>query len=195
MTCIVGFIEKDTVYIGGDSAGVGGYNLQIRRDVKVFKSGPFVMGFTSSFRMGQLLMSSKFKSEKQLSKQSDYDYMITTFIDSVRKLFKDNGFEKKYTDGESKGGTFLVGYKGKLYEIDDDFQVGIREENYGSVGCGSQLSMGAMYILNSDTSKTPEEKIEASLRAAERFSAGVSGPFNIVLMSKSESEKESKKLK
>lgn len=195
MTCIVGFIEKDTVYIGGDSAGVGGYDLQIRKDVKVFKNGPFIMGFTSSFRMGQLLMSSKFKPKKQLSKQSDYDYMITTFIDNIRKLFKDNGFEKKYTDGESKGGTFLVGYKGNLYEIDEDFQVGIREENFGSVGCGHHLALGAMYILNLDKNKTPEQKIEDSLKAAERFSAGVSGPFNIVSMTKSESEKESKKLK
>lgn len=195
MTCIVGFIEKDIVYIGGDSAGVGGYDLQIRKDVKVFKNGPFIMGFTTSFRMGQLLMSSKFKPKKQLSKQSDYDYMITTFIDNIRKLFKDNGFEKKYIDGELKGGTFLVGYKGNLYEIDEDFQVGVREEDYSSVGCGSQIALGAMYILNYDKDKVPEQRIEESLKAAERFSAGVSGPFNIVSMSSSESIRESKKLK
>lgn len=52
MTCIIGFIKNKKVYIGGDSAGVGGSHVTIRRDSKVFKNGNFIMGYTSSFRMG-----------------------------------------------------------------------------------------------------------------------------------------------
>lgn len=51
MTAIVGLVEKGNVYIGGDSAGVAGLSISIRGDEKVFKVGPFIMGFTSSFRM------------------------------------------------------------------------------------------------------------------------------------------------
>lgn len=147
MTCIVGYIEKDTVYIGGDSAGVGDYSITLRKDPKVFKQGPFIMGFTTSFRMGQLLMSSKFKITKQKTNQSDYDYMVTTFVDAVRGCFKDGGYLKKETDGEEVGGTFLVGYKGVLYEIGDDFQVAIPYDNYSAVGCGEDLAKGALFSL------------------------------------------------
>lgn len=45
MTCIVGLAVNGKTYIGGDSAGVGGYDLTIRRDAKVFTNGEFAMGF------------------------------------------------------------------------------------------------------------------------------------------------------
>ena len=74
MTCIVGYLDKETVYLGGDSAGTdGNYSQHIRKDKKVFQNGPFIFGFTSSFRMGQILMSSRFKPWRQKAEQSDYD--------------------------------------------------------------------------------------------------------------------------
>ena len=55
MTCIVGLVHEGVVYIGGDSAGVAGLSLVVRADEKVLRNGDFLMGFTTSFRMGQLL--------------------------------------------------------------------------------------------------------------------------------------------
>ena len=37
MTCIVGLLDANgDIYMGGDSAGVGGLSLTIRKDPKVF---------------------------------------------------------------------------------------------------------------------------------------------------------------
>jgi hypothetical protein len=55
MTCIVGLRQGGKVFIGGDSAGISGWDVTVRADPKVFLSGPYAMGFTSSFRLGQLL--------------------------------------------------------------------------------------------------------------------------------------------
>lgn len=55
MTCIVGLVDKGSIYMGGDSAGVAGLSVTTRADEKVFLNGPFIMGFTTSFRMGQIL--------------------------------------------------------------------------------------------------------------------------------------------
>ena len=41
MTCIVGLVHGGKVYMGGDSAGVGGYCLTVRADEKVFRNGEF----------------------------------------------------------------------------------------------------------------------------------------------------------
>jgi hypothetical protein len=199
MTCIVGYVHKETVYLGGDSAGTdGNYSQYIRKDPKVFKNGPFIFGFTSSFRMGQLLMSSKFKTPKQKPTQSDYDYMITNFIDNIRELFRDGGYLQKTNgeiEGEELGGTFLVGYKGVLYHIEDDFQVGIINEPYLAVGAGYDLALGSIYTsvkLLGGESKIKKTQIKNilndALEVASKFNASCKPPFNFISMSKTESE-------
>lgn len=178
MTCIVGIKGPKGVIIGGDSAGSAGHFTHSRKDPKVFKTGEFLMGFTSSFRMGQLLNCSLSVSE-QTSKQDDYNFMVTTFIDAVRDCLKDGGYATTKNDGE-KGGCFLVGYKGELYQIDNDYQVGICADDYTAVGCGDELALGALYILNGLNNGLQHEDVTKALEAAAKFSGYVSAPFLIM---------------
>ncbi|XVV11230.1 hypothetical protein ACQP2X_41330 [Actinoplanes sp. CA-131856] len=64
MTCIVGITDGTTVTIGGDSAGSDGWHVAVRSDSKVFQVGPYLMGFTTSYRMGQLLRYSLTSHER-----------------------------------------------------------------------------------------------------------------------------------
>jgi len=136
MTAIVAIAEKGVVYLGSDAAGVSGLGITVRDDPKSFVvADRFLIGCTTSFRMIQLLMY-KLDPPAQTVSQNDYQYMVTSFIDSVRKCFSDNGFGDMQ---KNIGGTFLVGYKGTLYSVDSDFQVGIPTLQYDSVGCGQDL--------------------------------------------------------
>jgi len=174
MTCIVGIADKGHVTIGGDSAGVGGYDLRVRKDPKVFRNGPFLMGYTSSFRMGQLLRFAFTPPEHP--KDMDIDrYMMTVWIDAVRECFKAGGYAAKNSDRES-GGVFLVGYQGRLFRIDDDFQVGETVDGYDACGCGDSFALGAMHATQG---YPPLQRVRIALEAAERWSAGVRGPFTI----------------
>lgn len=176
MTCIVGLVENGTVYIGGDSAGVDGKSLgmSVRSDRKVFRTGDFIMGFTSSFRMGQLLAHS-FKPPKRYSDVKIYAYMVTEFVDQVRECLKKGGYARKKEE-EEIGGTFLVGYAGRLFEIFDDYQVGDPLDCYSAVGCGDHIAVGSLY---STVGQDPEHRVRTALAAAEHFSAGVRSPFHI----------------
>lgn len=176
MTCIIGLVDKGNVYIGGDSAGVAGLSLSIRKDEKVFANGPFIFGFTTSFRMGQLLRY-KFDPPKQTVNQDDITYMVTDFVDAIRKCFTDNGFGKMIDKTTNEGGSFLVGYQGNLYTIESDFQVAMQAQGFDSVGCGSDIALGAMYAAKT---KKPTERITIALEAASTFSAGVAPPFKII---------------
>jgi len=177
MTCIVGLVENNKVWIGGDSAGVGGLDIETRVQPKVFVNDKFIMGYTTSFRMGQLLEHSltppKYYTEYNLMK-----YMVTDFIDAIRKCLKEGGFAKKENEVES-GGCFLVGFKDKLFTIEGDYQVAEVTRAYASVGCGEDYAKGSMYESIS-LDRTPEEKIISALECAQEHSAGVREPFTIL---------------
>jgi ATP-dependent protease HslVU (ClpYQ) peptidase subunit len=182
MTCIVGLEHEGVVYVGGDSAGVDVGSLAIcgRADEKVFltDSEEFIMGFCGSFRIGQLLRYALIPPD-QPSKKDDMGYMVTDFIDAVRTMQKEKGSMQKENELEEHDAAFLVGYKGKLYVIESDFQVGRPIENYAAVGCGAQIALGAMYATREST-MTPEERITLALQAAVEYSAGVRPPFHIL---------------
>lgn len=178
MTCIVGLVGEDgTVYMGGDSAGVSRYDLTIRADEKVFENGPYAMGFTTSFRMGQLLRYAfrppRFDGEGSLER-----FMTVDFVDAARTCLKTGGFAKREHEVET-GGTFLVGYLGRLFSIYSDYQVGYVKTGYDAVGCGAELAKGCLFAT-AKTDMTPEQRVTSALEAAEQFNAGVRGPFHLV---------------
>ncbi len=178
MTCIVGLVKGGKMYMGGDSAGVGGYHIQIRDDSKVFKKEKMLFGFSSSFRMGQILQHS-LTIPKRYEDEDDYEYMTTRFIDAVRDILKEKGYATKKDDGEI-GGVFIVAYKGQLYYIVSDYQVGMRNGSFESVGCGEPYALGALEAMGSQASMPGEKMVKKALQVAAKYSSAVSGPFNII---------------
>lgn len=178
MTCIVGYIDKkeSKVYIGADSAGVAGMNVVVRKDVKVFKVADFIIGCTSSFRMIQLLRFS-FNPPKKYDEEDLYKYMCTSFINEIRKCFREGGFSELDKNVES-GGTFLVGYKDRLFWIGNDYQVGESEKDYDACGCGEPFALAALDALVGSEIDI-KEKILTALNIAAYRSAGVRPPFLI----------------
>lgn len=174
MTCIVGLVTDKGVLIGGDSAGVSEYNLIVRSDPKVFTTGPFLIGFTYSFRVGQLLRYRLTVPEQQ-DGVDDFAYMATEFVDAVRACLHAHGAMKD-EQGVHQGGVFLVGYRGQLYRVDSDFQIGVNACGFDAVGCGDQVALGALAALEGSP---PKKRIERALQIAEQFNAGVRGPFTV----------------
>jgi ATP-dependent protease HslVU (ClpYQ) peptidase subunit len=175
MTCIVGLAHQGRVIIGADSAGVAGLDMTVRADRKVFRNGEFIMGFTSSFRMGQLL-AVKLSPPKYHPDVEPWRYMVDDFVENVRRCLRDGGFMRRDHDVE-QGGDFLVGFRGRVFSIESDFQVGERVEGFDACGCGAPFALGSL----AETSGTddPVDRVQSALKVAERFSAGVRGPFHV----------------
>lgn len=176
MTCVAAIVYDNVVYMGADSAGVAGLDLTIRADQKVFINGEFLIGFTSSFRMGQLLRYA-FKPPKYYEDEKDlYAYMVTDFVNAVRTCLKDGGYAQKDKD-EEIGGCFMVGVRGRLFQIESDYQVGESVQPYDAVGCGEAYAKGVLSVTHT---VDPEDRIKLALGSAEKFSAGVRGPFVVL---------------
>jgi hypothetical protein len=176
VTVIAGLVDKDTVLLGGDSAGVAGYQLTVRRDAKTFVNGPYVFGFCGSFRMGQLLRHA-FTPPAPPDGVDVEQFMSTVWIDAVRQALKDGGYAQVH-EGVESGGTFLVGVRGRLFEVHSDYQVGEALDGYSAVGCGDDVALGALYAT-ANAAMSGEDRVVLALRAAERHSAGVRGPFTL----------------
>lgn len=177
MTCVVALRHEGVIYMGCDSAGVGGYSRQNRMDPKVYRVGEMLIGFTTSFRMGQLLGYSLTLPRHHADVPAE-NYMATSFINAVRDCLKAGGWASKDKENEI-GGTFLAAYKGRIFEVESDYQVGERSEPYSAVGCGVDLALGSLYTSTRDASIQPRTRVSLALEAAAAFSAGVYPPFKI----------------
>ena len=181
MTCIVAVKYKDQVYLGGDSLGSSGLDVMVRQDTKVFRKKDMMIGYTSSYRLGQLL---RFKLEIPVhkSKISAYEYMCTDFIDAVRKCLKDNGYTTISNNNEAIG-EFIVVYKSHIFHIYDDLQVGETRNDYDACGCGEKYALGSCFAYiesNAILTKKPKYIVLAALKAAQEHSGGVRKPFTIL---------------
>lgn len=176
MTCIVGYIDKNkNLWMGADSLGTTSSTHIERKDVKLFENKDFLIGFSTSFRMGQIL---RFKWNPPVQmKESDYEFMCTKVVDSIRDCLRINGYTQITNNRESIG-QFLIGYKNRLYKIDTDFQVAEHIDNFISCGSGEDFALGAFNILkNMDLSA--KQICKKALETAEKFNPSVGKPFVI----------------
>lgn len=176
MTCIVGLVDKGTVYIGGDSSGVaGGQYLTTRADEKVFRNGQYLIGFTSSFRMGQLLRYSFSPPKPPDNTKKLFEFMVNEFVPSIRQCFKTGGFTQ-LANAQEKGGRFLIGVHGRLFLLDQDFHIGESRDNYMAIGNGFSIAEGALFATKD---KAPKTRVKLALEAATKHCAQVIEPFVI----------------
>lgn len=177
MTCVVGLVHQGTVWLGADSAAIGGTDFTIRRDLKIFAKDSMIFGFTDSFRMGQIIRTSLVLPEHSVN-VDDMTYLTSTFMDAVLACFQEKSFAK-VEDNVASGGQFLIGYRGNLYEVSEDYQVCAPTLPYEAVGCGGDYAKGAMKILET-TKLSPKSKILKALEASSAFSCGVMPPYHVI---------------
>lgn len=156
--------------MGGDSAATDSDTIVTVTNPKVFKNGPFLIGYCNSFRMGQLLQY-KFIPPKQ-GEEPDISYIVTSFTDTVKKCLEDNSFDEK-----EEGINFLIGYKGNLYIMEPSFQILVSTNNFNAIGSGSDLALGALYATSK---QKPRKRIQIALEAASKFNNRVAPPFIVI---------------
>jgi len=174
VTCIIGTVHGDRVYIGADSAAVSGGTIERSALPKVFRRGHFLIGYTTSFRMGQLLQHF-LDVPPRAPRQRDGRYMVVEFAEHARDLFESRGYSR-IESNTHEGGAFLVGYRGRIYEVHSDYQVHENTEGFSAMGSGECVARGAMAALHGFP---PVTRIRRSLAIVSRFSTTVCGPFRV----------------
>ena len=175
VTCIVGLAHEGNVWIGADSAAASGWKVRVTSVPKVFARGPFIIGYTVSFRMGQLLQF-HLDVQPQDGEASNLEYIVKRFIAAVRGCLKEGGYTT-IDNNKEEGGGFLVGYRGHVYSVGDEFQVTEASDGFDACGCGGNYALGAIVALDD---LEPEARVRRALGIAAYFSGGVCGPFTVL---------------
>lgn len=175
MTCIVAIEDNNKVIMGGDRLGSNGYTGAPVSESKVFKKGGVMIGYTSSFRMGQLLQHAleipALPAEINLDK-----WVAIDFMQAIRKAYKDNGWDKE-KDGAAEGGSFLLAIGNRCYEIQDDYSYIRHISGEYAVGSGKHYALGSLRSTRGRATAT--KRIIESLETAAEYVVSVSAPFDV----------------
>lgn len=178
MTVIVGLTAAGKCFLGGDSAGCDGWDLMVRRDPKVFRKGDFLIGGSGSYRVNQLVQY-QFTPPEHPAGMDAFEFMCAAFVEALRESVKNGGSTLIKEGQEKSGGWLLVAYRGRLFRIDSDYQVGENVAPFDAIGCGGNFALGA---LDATPGGDPEERMTLALEAAERWCTGVRRPFTVLTL-------------
>lgn len=173
MTCIVGLRHKGKVYMGGDAAATADDASYIHENPKVFQlKANFLVGYCGCFRVGQVLQYS-FNPPRHTKNKTILEYLATDFVDSFIATCN-----AKPDLSKDKYFSFLVAYKGRLFEVAEDFHVAPYMGEYFAIGGGGQTALGSLF--SSSHVKDPEARVRLALQAAEMYTASVRAPFTVL---------------
>lgn len=185
MTCIVGLVDQDgAVWMGGDSCGSNGYTYNTTQGHKIFARGESVIGCTGSFRLIDLL---RYRLDVRAPREADEPdrYIRCDFLEAVKSTFNSHGYLASEDGVWSFCGPFLVGWRGRLWQVQNNFSV-ISPPPWGdAVGSGCVAASGSLYTTREMFSDRPDLRVRMALEAAEAVVTTVRGPHRIYKLSTS----------
>lgn len=177
MTCIVGIATGDKVYIGGDSITSDGYSRNVTARRKVFRSGELLIGTCGSIRASNLLQQSLTIRALEEGESAEH-FLVTGVIEAMRTLLKTGGVSKIENNVE-QGEDMLIGFRGRLFSVANDFQVDTYTDGIAAVGAGEAYARAAVLALSD---LPPEARVRRALEISAELCALVSPPFFIEVL-------------
>lgn len=168
MTCIAGIAQGGIVHLGADTQATADTEIFERADDKLFALGDYVIGFSGSYRIGQII---RYSFDAPVFNRNVYDseheFMVTNFVPTVIRTLKSYdvlGTERPV----SMSGELLIGLRGKLFSVGDDFQVGMERSQYDGIGSGGLVARASLFST-ADMLLSPAERVSLAVRAAGRL--------------------------
>lgn len=164
MTCVVAVADGGGVHFGGDSAITSDDELAIQRDPKVFRRGPYVIGYSGSLRWGSIL---RYVVPLPTPPRRGVARMLNLELSAELAV--------ALAQARVKADQALLGVSGELYWIDEDLAFVRLGADYGAIGSGAAYALGALSVL--DHRLPPKRRLRHALEAAAHHCPSVQGPW------------------
>lgn len=182
MTCIVAIKEGKTLYFGADSTAGSpstgeGYAVATP---KIFRTGEYMVGYTISFRAGQVIHHDVDWPEPPAGLPNEMleSFMVREVVPRLRNALRDGG-AVKICEGVEQGAHFLIGLRGQFFNVGLDFSAVSLPADFAAIGSGRHHAYGALHAL-ADLQMAPEDRIRRALAAAAHYMMNVGEPFLLI---------------
>ena len=173
MTCIVGMISNDKIYMGADSCTTVGALTFTKSEPKIFEKRGYLFGTAGSTRVSQVVHYLFNPPEGNPT----HVFMLEKLVSALKKCLKDNDIVINEKENQFQ---MLVGVYGKLFLINDGFDVFQPSCGYIAAGNGRSVALGALHaVINNNLCSDPEKILQYALTASAELNDGVSAPFDI----------------
>lgn len=174
MTCIVGVEINNKTYMGSDSSAVTDTNKWAVDEPKLFIRDGLLFGYAGCFRMANLIQY-QLKVPKHRKSMTDKEYLNVPLIEELRRVFRANDYTYDQTSNES---SLLIGYRGKLYTLENGYILTRTMGKYAAIGTGAAVALGSLYATKELGGLKPEQRLQLALRAAVEHSRGICAPYH-----------------
>ena len=179
MTCVVAIVDSsNNIHMGSDSLASDSHSQTIMTDSKLFMIGELLVGFAGSFRSAQVLQYQMFLPERG-ELQEDMEYLVASFIPVLRTVFADNGLGDDILGSDGFDGEFLLGYRGQVYKMQNDFSLIVAKDDFVSIGAGGEVSSAVLYATK-DMDIAPTDRLELALKSSAYQITTVKEPFHFI---------------
>ena len=180
MTCVIAITDGQELVFAADCASSNLKTGEIYNmaNEKIFACGPWLIGHTTSYRLGQVLRHRVIWPIPPLDLELLEAFVVGEVVDAVRKAMREAGAARRHQSAEN-GGTFLLGYGGRIFVIADDYSVVRLPNNFAAIGHGRFLAHGALFALK-ESPLPLEERCRIALEAAAAYDNTVRGPFSFL---------------
>lgn len=181
MTCIVGLVNKGDVWLGADSAATDrGLDRTIIGDPKVFIVNNVGFGVCGLPKVMDVVAHAI--DIPTQTGGSDRKFLVSELVPALRSGLK--AFEcTADEDGQSYfEGAMLIGYRGKLYTLQGNFQLINAAAGYDATGSGGDAALGS--LRHTGNIRNPKKRLLKALETSAQHNAGVAGPFVLVTVKK-----------
>lgn len=170
MTCIVGIAQDDVVYMGGDRGASDGQSILPLTRPKIKICGDYIIGYAGSQGIGEML---HFIDLPPIGRNIEKT-LRTLFTKSLKSALEEFG---GYSDTEDNSTDWIIGTKGRLFEISSE-DWSVCEFEYTAIGSGGSFALGSLHTTMNW--KDPYRRIHVALDAATTLSPTCQTPIDIL---------------
>lgn len=170
MSCIIGIVDEEHVYMGGDRGASDDVSIVSIHTPKIFVRGNWIIGYCGSIGIGQLIEFIDLEDDVE----NPYTYIRLSIVEALRNAMESFG----NTPQEHDTG-WMIGYKGRLFELSAE-DWGVVEVEESAMGSGGTFALGSLHTTKQFPVALPTYRIEQALGAAITYSPTCQGPIDIL---------------
>ncbi|BCM88736.1 hypothetical protein IAD21_00578 [Abditibacteriota bacterium] len=182
MTCIVGVVNENDVYLGADSyCGRGSEKEVLTSGSKIFRlfessrQVPILLASCGDVRTHQLLQYA-LKVPAWDEGKSLMHYLVCDFAEAVRTCFDEGGRLYKHESVDRADYSALLAIDGRLFVLTNGFSIEESNRGFYAFASGSEFASASLWHSRG---QPPQERLRTALETAVEFADYVAPPFHI----------------